>query len=205
MNKKGVIIVFEGIDQSGKGTQSKLFVEGLKGKGFSVEYMHFHDTSTPIGKELQLFFEGYRDFSPMVRQLLFAANRYERNDYIGELVQKNDFIIIDRYIPSGLAYGIANGIEIDWMLNLESHLNQPDIVVLLDISSNISKQRKEEKNRDVYEKNLDFLERVRNIYLKLANTFDWIIIDGSIDANEIQNKIWEKVNEKLNKKGLYKI
>ncbi len=202
MNKKGIIIVFEGIDQSGKGTQAKLFVKSLKDSGFSVEYLHFHDISTPIGKELQLFFEGKRDYSPIVRQLLFAANRYERNEDIGELVQNNDFVVIDRYIPSGLAYGIANGIEIDWMLNLESYLNQPDIVVLLDISSDISKQRKPEENRDVYEKDLKFLEKVRKIYLKLANTFDWIIIDSRGSAKEVQNSIWKTVKDELNKKGL---
>ena len=205
MNNKGIIIVFEGIDQSGKGTQAKLFVESLRSRGFSAEYLHFHDTSTPIGKELQLFFEGDREFSPIVRQLLFTANRYERNDYISESVKNNDFIIIDRYIPSGLAYGIANGIEIDWMLNLESHLNQPDIVVLLDISSNTSKKRKAEENRDVYEKDLKFLEKVRKIYLKLANTFDWIIIDGTANTDEVQNMVMEKVKEKLNNKGLYQI
>ena len=50
--KKGILIVFEGIDQSGKGTQSKLFVNKLRSQGYKVEYIHFHDTTTSLGKEI---------------------------------------------------------------------------------------------------------------------------------------------------------
>lgn len=200
MDKKGVIIVFEGIDQSGKGTQSKLFAEKLRVDGYDVEYLHFHDTSTPVGKELQLFFDGKREFNPITRQLLFAANRYERNDDIGKLIKIKDFVVIDRYIPSGLAYGVANGIDLEWMLNVESLLHQPDIVILLDVGADVSKQRKAEENRDVYEKDLIFLENVRNKYLELAKKFGWIIVDGRGNIEVIKNKIWEIVKERIKNK-----
>lgn len=205
MNKKGIIIVFEGIDQSGKGTQARMFTNRLKNMGFSVEYLHFHDTDTPLGKEIQLFLEGKRNYNPIVRQLLFTANRYERNEDIGNYIKNKDFIIIDRYIPSGLAYGMVNGIELNWMLKLESLLYQPDIVVLLDVTSKISKQRKSEENRDVYEKDLCFLEKVRESYLKLAKMFGWIIIDGKGTLEEVQNSIWTKTWDTLNRNSIYKL
>lgn len=202
MDKKGIIIVFEGIDQSGKGTQSKLFVERLKADGYDVEYLHFHDISTPVGKELQLFFEGKREFNPIARQLLFAANRYEKNEDIGRHIKTKDFVVIDRYIPSGLAYGVANGINLEWMLNVESLLHQPDIVVLLDVGADVSKQRKAEEIRDVYEKDLSFLENVRYTYLELAKRFGWIIVDGRGNMEDVKNKIWETVKKQLKNKAL---
>lgn len=197
MNKNGAIIVFEGIDQSGKGTQSKLFVNKLKEKDYAVEYVHFHDTSTPLGQEIQSFLEGTKFYNPIVRQLLFVANRYERNEDLGNYVKNNDFLVIDRYIPSGLAYGLANGIDLNWMLNLESKLHQPDLVILLDIDSKTSRDRKPDKNRDVYEKDLFFLEKVRESYLKLAEKFTWIIIDGKGSTKEVSERIWTKISSKI--------
>ncbi len=198
---KSKIIVFEGIDQSGKGTQSKLFVNRLKDMGFKVEYIHFHDVNTPIGKEIQLFLEGKREYNPIVRQLLYTANRYERNKDIGNYLQEMDFVIIDRYIPSGLAYGMVNGLELDWMLELERLLHQPDLVILLDVPTDISKKRKEEINKDVYEKDLNFLEKVREAYLKLAGLFGWLIISGKGNKDAIHTEIWEKVWQHLEKNG----
>lgn len=202
MGNKGIIIVFEGIDQSGKGTQSKLFADRLQIMGYDVEYIHFHDTNTPLGKEIQLFLEGKRNYSPLVRQLLFAANRYERQEDIDTMVKEKDFIIIDRYIPSGLAYGMVNKIDLNWMLQMESMLYQPDIVVLIDASSKISKQRKSEENRDVYEKDLVFLDKVREAYLNLAKIFDWIIINGEGSIDQIHNNIWDKTWEIINSKEI---
>lgn len=203
MNKKGTIIVFEGIDQSGKGTQAKLFINRLKEMGLSTAYLHFHDLDTPLGKEIQLFLEGKRNYSPIVRQLLFAANRYERNDDIGDFIKSKDFIIIDRYIPSGLAYGIANGMKLNWMLEIEKQLFQPDIVVLLDITSKTSYSRKPQKDRDIYEKNLAFLEKVRDSYLELAKGFNWLIINGENKTEEVEKNIWKEIIKELNKKGIH--
>lgn len=198
MDKKGKIIVFEGIDQSGKGTQSRIFADRLKSMGFDVGCMHFHDIETPLGKEIQLFLEGKRKYSPLVRQLLFAANRYEKHEDIISMVKKKDYVIIDRYIPSGLAYGMVNGINLNWMLQMESMLYQPDLVILIDISSKISRQRKSEETRDVYEKDLIFLDKVREAYLNLAKMFDWIIVNGEGSLEEIHNNIWAKTWEILN-------
>jgi len=197
LNNKGILIVFEGMDQSGKGTQSKIFVKKLKELGYKAEYMHFHDVDTPLGKEIQLFLEGKRDFSPLVRQLIFTANRYERAEYIEIMLRQSDFVIIDRYIPSGLAYGIANDLELNWMLELEKKLPQPDIVVLIDISSKTSSRRKHEDRRDVYERNYSFLDKVKQSYLDLADKYNYIVINGEKDLNLVQKEIWTKVWERI--------
>ena len=197
LNNKGILIVFEGMDQSGKGTQSKIFVKKLKELGYKAEYMHFHDVDTPLGKEIQLFLEGKREYSPLVRQLIFTANRYERAEYIENMLKQSDFVIIDRYIPSGLAYGIANDLELKWMLELEKKLPQPDIVVLIDISSQTSSSRKHEDRRDVYERNYNFLDKVKQSYLDLADKYNYIVIDGEKDLNIVHKEIWRKVWDRI--------
>ncbi|NLM44024.1 MAG: dTMP kinase [Clostridiales bacterium] len=196
--KKGVLIVFEGIDQSGKGTQSKLFVKKLRQLGYRAEYMHFHDINTPLGKEIQMFLEGKRYYSSEVRQLLFTANRYERSKYIENRLDEIDFLIIDRYIPSGLAYGLANGLDLDWMIGIESKLPQPDIVVLIDISTKTSSNRKKEYKRDVYEKDYAYLNRVKDAYYHLAHKFNYIMVDGEKEIDLVHEEVWLKVWDKVN-------
>jgi len=193
LDKKGILIVFEGMDQSGKGTQSRLFVNRLKDIGYKADYMHFHDTETPLGKEIQLFLEGKRSYNSTVRQLLYTANRYERAEYIESILKEKDFLVIDRYIPSGLAYGMANGLDLDWMVSLESKLPQPDIVVLIDISTETSNSRKQEERRDVYERDYSYLERVKKSYLHLADKFKYIVINGERERKSVHEEIWEKV------------
>lgn len=197
LNKKGILIVFEGMDQSGKGTQSRLFVNKLIKLGYAVEYMHFHDTETPLGKEIQLFLDGKRKYNPLVRQLLYTANRYEKAEYIEKILREKDFLIIDRYIPSGLAYGMANGLDFHWMVELESKLPQPDIVVLIDITTKVSRSRKHEERRDVYEKDYSYLDKVKEAYLNLAKKFMYIVIDGEKEPELVHEEVWEKVWNKI--------
>ena len=103
MKKNGKIITIEGIDQSGKETQSKMLTSRLKDLGYSVGHMYFPEYETPIGREIRAFLDGKRDYSPLVRQMLFVVNRYEMLDNIEKLLEENDFVIADRYIPSGVA------------------------------------------------------------------------------------------------------
>lgn len=194
-----MIITFEGIDQSGKETQSKMLTGRLRDLGYSVGHMYFPDYETPIGREIRAFLDGKNDYSPMVRQMLYAVNRYEMLDNIEKMLEEKDFVIADRYIPSGLAYGVVNGIDAKWASSLESYLPQPDIVVVLDISSEVSRNRKSEEKRDVYEKSYDFLDKVRNTYLELAKEFGWIVVDASKPIQAVHKDIWERFSQILKK------
>ena len=190
--KKGKIITFEGIDQSGKETQSKLLTKKLTDLGYKIGYCYFPDYTTSIGKELSGFLAGEKNYSPIVRQMLYAANRYEKIDEINSLLETNDFVIIDRYVSSGIAYGIVNGIEADWTLKVEGMLPQADLVILLDISSEVSKMRKSEELRDVYEKKYDFLDKVRNVYIDLSKKYNWLVVDGSQSVGDVHVQLWKE-------------
>lgn len=189
--KKGKIITFEGIDQSGKETQSKLLSKKLTSMGYKIGYCYFPDYTTSIGNELSRFLAGEKSYSPVVRQMLYAANRYEKLDEINNLLEINDFVIIDRYVSSGIAYGLVNGIEAEWTLNVESKLPQSDLVILLDISSEVSKMRKSEEFRDVYEKKYDFLDKVRNVYIDLSKKYNWLVVDGSLSVEDVHAQLWK--------------
>ncbi|MGE5631003.1 MAG: dTMP kinase [Caulobacteraceae bacterium] len=199
MKKRGMILTFEGIDQSGKETQSKMLTKRLRDMGYGVGHIYFPDYETPIGKELRAFLDGKTEYSPIVRQMLYVVNRYEMMDKINKMLEENDFVIADRYIPSGIAYGVVNGIDEKWASSLEKFLPQPDIVIVLDISSEVSRSRKSEEKRDVYEKSYGFLDKVRNTYLELAKEYGWIVVDASETIPEVHKNIWDKFSQYLKK------
>ncbi len=196
MDKRGRIITFEGIDQSGKETQSKRLTERLRSEGLIVQHMYFPDYETNIGKEIRGFLDGRIKMSPELRQMLYAANRYEKLEEIDKRLEECDYLIIDRYVSSGIAYGLVNGLDYEWAISLESKLPQPDFVILMDISTDVSRLRKGDGEKDEYEKRLDFLELVRGSYLKLAHDQNWIVVNAAQTRDEVEMETLKKFNER---------
>jgi dTMP kinase len=191
-----LFIDFEGIDKSGKATQASLLRDWLIGRGFKVEVISFPDYTTEIGLEIKAFLSGLKQYSPEVRQLLYAANRWERKSLIESWLMDGKIVIADRYTPSGLAYGYANGLPLDWMICIEKGLPQPDAVIVLDISPETSLKRS--KGRvDRYESDLKFLENVRSSYKFLAEKFGWYIVNGERAPLEVFNDVINIVSKYL--------
>jgi len=186
---KGLLICIEGIDGSGEGTNARLLAKKLKQEGYKVCSISFPDYTTPIGKEIKRFFQGKHNIIPEVRQCLFVANRWERKPEMEEWLNEGRIVIANRYTPSGLVYGLANGLDLEWMINLERGLPPADMVIVIDVSVDTHFQRK--KERDVYEKDRRFLERVRTVYLDLAKKFKWKVVDGERQVDEVAGKVWE--------------
>jgi len=100
--------------------------------------------------------------------------------------------VADRYTPSGLAYGLTNGLDLDWMLGLERGLPIPDLVVVVDVSVQTSVKRLL-STRDVYERNESYLVKVRESYLSLAKRFGWTVVNGEGPIEEVSEEIWSLV------------
>ena len=73
----GLLVAFEGLDQSGKQTQAELLQQRLAAGGRTVRLLSFPDYETPIGSELRRALHGEHEYAPDVMQLLYVANRYE--------------------------------------------------------------------------------------------------------------------------------
>ena len=189
--KKGKFIVIEGIDQSGKKTQSLLLKNRLKKKGYKVGYLSFPKYNTNIGKLVKKCLHDDR-FSVQTSHVLLSANRWEAEKEIYQNLDKMDFLICNRYRDSNIAYGLANGLEKKWLENLDLGLPKPDLTILIDIPITESVIRKT-KNRDRYEKNKKFLKNVKSRYMKLATMRKWKIIKGDRSKGEVSKDIWNIV------------
>ena len=111
---RGALIIFEGLDRSGKTTQSKLLSQSLKKLGLTVNNFRFPERTTDIGKMISGFLAEKKPMGNELLHLLFSANRWELKDEIESRLYKGEVVIIDRYAFSGVAYSGAKGLDVNW-------------------------------------------------------------------------------------------
>ncbi len=194
MLKRGKFIVIEGIDQSGKKTQSLLLRNRLKKKGYKVGYISFPKYETTIGKLVKKCLHD-DNMSVEISHILLSANRWEAEKELRKLLEKMDFLVCNRYRDSNIAYGLANGLNKKWLENLDQGLPKQDLTILIDIPITESVIRKT-KNRDRYEKNKKFLNNVKLRYNNLVRKNKWFKIKGDRSKDEVSNEIWNIVEKK---------
>jgi dTMP kinase len=199
-SKKGFIVSFEGIDASGKTTQSKLLRNELLNLKLDVEYLSFPDYSTVIGDEIHDFLSGKKDYPIEARHMLYSANRYEHKDQIDAWLSKGKIVIINRYCESNIAYGVASGLSHEWLLSLESLMPKSDYVLLIKISPELSLSRKQK--RDKFELDLVFLQRVCQAYAALAKGSNWFSIEGNRSPGEVRNEISKLVTAIIKERNM---
>jgi dTMP kinase len=187
----GLLIAFEGLDQSGKQTQAGLLRDRLTAAGRRVRLLAFPDRDTPIGQEIERALRGGRDYTADVMQLLYVANRYEWKPEIERERANGTILICDRYLASSVAYGEAQGLDPVWLLDIQRHLPQPDITFLLDIAPEVSARRKT-ADRDKYERDLALLGRVRGSYLRLAAN-GWVRLDANRDRTLVAADVFAAI------------
>lgn len=196
MARRGVFIVFEGIDGSGKSTHIKTLTDELRGRGFSVL-----TTSEPSKDRIGDFIRRYAErndhrLTPETEALLFAADRFEHVMTVVEPALKRGRIVIsDRYLYSSLAYQGAGGLDLDWIRDMNRFAPKPDLGILLDILPEFSLQRVE-RRKTVFEVS-DYLRKVRNIYLRLVEEGELVRVDADKPRKAVQEEVFSLVNELL--------
>jgi len=169
----------------------------------------FPDYSTPsgqlIGSHLKkqwycnLQFEGpgpeeEKYINDFVYQALQFTNRLEKAEIISDHLKAGS-VVADRYHASGIVYGTIDGIDRDYLIKTQRFLPMPDVNILIDIDVEDSFKRQPE-NRDRYEANRDFLERVcakyRQLFIEMCEVDGpekWHIVDGRPPVIEVAAEI----------------
>jgi len=191
-----MLIAFEGLDQSGKETQARNLRARLERDGLRVHSLSFPEYDTPIGQELRKALAGERDFSAEVMQLLYVANRLEFKARLQRWIAAGDVVICDRYRASSIAYGEAHGLDGRWLSEIQRHLPDAAVTVLLDIGPKTAAARKK-TGRDKYERDFELLSRVRDSYRRQAAEGNWILIDGEQTRDQVTAAVEQAVLPRL--------
>ena len=192
----GHLIVFEGLDQSGKQTQAETLRNGLKAEGRKARLVSFPDYGTSIGEEIARALQGEREYGPDVMQLLYVANRYERKPDLQRWLDGGLVLVCDRYVASSIAYGEAQGLDPTWLTDMQKFLPVPSLTIMLDISPEIAVKRKA-VDRDRYERDLAMQARVRDSYNRQAVDQNWVRLDGEKPKDAIAADVFSAVRSRL--------
>jgi dTMP kinase len=186
----GLLIAFEGLDQSGKQTQAELLRDRLKADGHKSRLVSFPDYGTSIGEEIARALQGEREYGADVMQLLYVANRYERKPDLQRWLDGGLVLVCDRYRASSVAYGEAFGLDAVWLTEIQKFLPAPALTILLDIAPETAAKRKS-ADRDRYERDLALLARVRESYQRQAVEEAWTVLDGERSKDAVAADVHE--------------
>ena len=192
----GHLIVFEGLDQSGKQTQAERLRDRLKDEGRKARLVSFPDYGTTIGEEIARALQGEREYGAEVMQLLYIANRYERKPDLQRWLDGGLVLVCDRYLASSIAYGEAQGLDTRWLMDMQKFLPMPSLTILLDIAPETAVRRKA-VDRDRYERDLAMQARVRDSYRRQAAEQDWIRLDGERAKDAVAADVFSAVSLRL--------
>ncbi|THU46625.1 hypothetical protein C4D60_Mb09t06900 [Musa balbisiana] len=187
-NSRGSLIVLEGLDRSGKTSQSNRLVTFLKEKGLSVELWRFPDRSTSTGQMISAYLANESQLDDRAIHLLFSANRWEKRSLMESKVMSGTSLIIDRYSYSGVAFSAAKGLDVEWCKAPEVGLIAPDLVIYLDISAEKAAERGG-YGTERYEQ-LEFQKKVAEHYQTLHDA-SWKIVDGGLPVETLEERIRE--------------
>ena len=209
---KGLFIVMEGPDGSGKTTQINLLEQYLKEAGYECLITR-EPGGTVIGEEVRelILNPEYKEMSPVTEMLLYAASRAQLvHEVIGPALEAGRIVISDRFVDSSIVYqGIARNLGISTVAAVNAPgigIYRPDGIFFIDLSEaeGIRRKKNQKKLDRMEQESIDFHHLVSEGYRKvLAERQVVIKIDGVKDIDVIQKKIRNHVDELLKKKGQY--
>ncbi len=203
---KNPIIVFEGIEASGKSTSLKKSIKYLKKN--KIKYISFREPGgTNLSEKLrQLMLNKKSKLNNKTDLFLLMASRSENFDKILKENYKKKVILIDRFIDSTLAYQhYGMGLDKNLILRMNNFLLgnfKPNFTFLSVVNKkNMLKRLKSRKNKNKYDNfNYNFYNKVQKGFLNIAlkNRSKYLILDSNKDSLKIiENKLISKIKKIL--------
>jgi dTMP kinase len=201
-------IAFEGSEGSGKSTQVRRLASHLERSG--VPFLVTREPGgTPIGesiRELLQFAPHNAGMTPETELLLFEASRSQLvREIIKPALERTICVIADRFFDSTTVYqGAARKLD----QKIVDRLNAfaigdcvPDVTFVLDIDAETARSRMQQPRRAdrMEQQPAEFYEEVRQAYRELAarEPSRAVLLDGSRDADEIENEIWKTLSSRF--------
>lgn len=204
---KGIFIVLEGGDGTGKSTQANLIAEYLKNNNFDSVVLTREPGGVDTAEKIRDIIL-HEDIDPITEALLFASARREHLvKKVIPALNEGKVVICDRFLYSSLAYqGYARDLGIETVYNINSLVVEdcfPDLTIMLDLNAEtginrIFNNRTEETNR-LDKESLEFHSKVREGYKIVSEMYsdELVFIDASKSIEDVFEDIKTVLNSKL--------
>lgn len=207
IKNKGLFIVFEGIDGSGKSTQIERLAKKLTADKFDV-YQTFEPSDGPVGTLVRDMLKGKVEIDQRTIASLFAADRTDhlvnKRNGIADKVGNGQIVLCDRYYFSSYAYH-SQYVDMDWVIQsnvINADILKPDLNIFIDVDPEACFKRLEKRQDEfeLYEK-IDVIKKVRELYFKafdkLNKSEHVVIVDGNADEDVVEKRIFKEVSKNL--------
>jgi len=223
---KGTFIVIDGLDGTGKGTQTKLLIERMKKEGYSVETKDFpqygQKSAGPVEEYLNGKYGTSKEVGPYRGSILYAVDRYDASFEMRKWLKDGTNVVCNRYVSANLAHQggkIDNQAErqkyFDWNTSLEYDLFEipkPDVNIFLHLAPEIAQTLVDKKGhrdyiggskRDIHEADLDHLKDTEKVFLQLTEIMPNAHLVKCAPENKLLSRetihemIWEIVKKHL--------
>ncbi len=184
-----MFIVIEGLDGCGKTTQAQYINDWLTGQGENV-LLTAEPSTNRIGKFIREILAGTEKADPKTLALLFTADRSEHlAREVRPALDQGKTVVMERYVNSTIAYQAAQGVDRDWIKELNEFALKPDLTIYLDMKPEVAAERTD--SGEIFE-NKEFQEKVHKEYMSIGDMVQ-------IDASKSREEVFRKIKEELTK------
>lgn len=224
MRRKGVFIIIEGTDGSGKAEQTKKLIERLQRVGVEVKMFDFPQYGQPSAYFVERYLNGdygSLDFvGPRKASVFYAVDRFEVGLKIHEWLDRGEVVVSNRFVVSNMAHQGSKISDTEqrrkffsWVDEFEHgilEIPRPTLTLVLHMPAEIAQtlvDKKEErkylrgKRRDIHEEDIDHLRRTEKVYLELVEMFpkEFCLVEcvesgRLLSIGEIHEKVWSIVD-----------
>lgn len=222
--KKGLFIVFDGTDGSGKATQAGILVKRLKKEGYRVEKIDFPRYGKKSAGLVEEYLEGKfgtaEEVGPYRASVFYASDRYAASFQINKWLDGGRIVIANRYTTANMGHQggkIRNRAErkkyFEWLHNLEYNIfkiPRPEINLILHVDAGIAQKLALKKRSylksgktDIHEKDLSHLRNAEKIYLEISRMFKDISLIECMEnkrlmsISEVSDLVWTNIKRRL--------
>ncbi len=193
-----MIIVFDGIDGCGKSSHARVTYEELISKGREAVFLKEPTVESPAGMELRRALESGKRPSPEEELMLFVEDRrWDVENRIMPAIEDGKIVVLDRYYYSTVAYQGARGIDTERIWEMNSFAPRPDIAFILDIEPEKAMERLHRRTERDYFEEIEYLRKVREIFLEMRALPEVVIVDSSGSFNDTHKRIMEIIEDGL--------
>jgi dTMP kinase len=193
MKKKGLFITLYGINNIGKSTHAIRLVNRLNSMGYKAKHVKYpiYDLS-PTGPFLNTTLRSShaQEISEDELQLWFVMNRYQFEPELKKLLAEGYIVVAEDYIGTGIAWGVAKGLDESWMEGINKHLLKSDFSILFEGERNVSAK----ESKHLHEQNDELSEKCRKIHSSLADKYGWERLPVQEKKDDTTELLWNIVD-----------
>ena len=201
---KGIFIVLDGLDGSGKSEIAKLLYDNLSMNDKYNVMMTVEPTGSEYGKEIRSILANEKD--PQINgQKMLGLFIKDREDHLKNTIipflNKSDgkdanIVICDRYYYSTIAFQATQGLDMNMLIELNKEFLKPDVAFIMDIKPDVALERIKGREKEKFE-NVGFMSKLRRRFLELPKLLtDNIRI---IDASKSKDEVYEEIEKEIDK------